>query len=98
MPLLGVQNPPGDYSTGYDLLSQPARDHTYVSDWDRIAYIDRDIKLTQSVNIKSYAGIHMTRADDAPLTEAQEQRIMQGKQPAMTQLVRDMGKFLQREP
>ena len=98
MPLLGVHNPPGDYSTGYDLLSPAARDHTYVSDWDRIAYIDRDIKLTQSVNIKSYAGMHMTTADDVPLTETQEQRIMQRKQPAMAQLIRDMGKFLQRKP
>lgn len=96
MPLLGVQNPAGDYAIGYDLLDDAERSHTYVSDWDRIAYIDDDIKLTQSVNIKSYSGMHMTTADDAPVTETQQQRLLQDKQPALTGLVRDMGKFLQR--
>lgn len=94
MPLLGVNNPASDYSTGYNLLGDKKRDHTYVSDWDKITYIDDQIKITQSVNIKSYSGMRMTTGDDKPLSAEQAQRLMQGKQPAMTQLVRDMSKYL----
>jgi membrane-anchored protein YejM (alkaline phosphatase superfamily) len=94
MPLLGVSNPASDYSTGYNLLSDKKRDHTYVSDWDRITYIDDQIKITQSVNIKSYSGMRMTTGDDKPLSAEEAQHIMHGKQPAMTQIVRDMSKFL----
>ncbi|HEX5539188.1 MAG TPA: sulfatase-like hydrolase/transferase [Methylophilaceae bacterium] len=94
MPLLGVKNPADDYSTGYNLLGDKTRDHTYVSDWDKITYIDDQVKVTQSVNIKSYSGMRITTGDDKPLSEEDAQRIMQGKHAAMTQIVRDMSKFL----
>jgi uncharacterized protein len=41
---LGVANPPGDYSQGFDMLEARERDYTVVSDWYNIAYIDKDYR------------------------------------------------------
>ncbi|MDP3678827.1 MAG: sulfatase-like hydrolase/transferase, partial [Methylotenera sp.] len=54
MPLLGVTNPTSDYATGYNLFAGEKRSHTYISDWDKVAYVDDDVKITQPVNGKSF--------------------------------------------
>ena len=46
MPLLGVQNPIGDFSQGFDLLGPEERSFTVVADWSNICYIDRSHKAT----------------------------------------------------
>ena len=45
MPLLGVKNPPSDYSHGYDLLAPGYhRDYAVAADWNRVAYLGNDFK------------------------------------------------------
>lgn len=95
MPLLGVSNPAGDFALGYNLLGDTQRDHAYVSDWNRLVYIDNEVKITQSVNIKSYTGIQTSSAHDLPLVSTLSQQLIQRKQPALMQLMHDMGRFLQ---
>lgn len=97
MPLLGVTNPTSDYATGHNLLKGEKRNHTYISDWDKVTYVDDDIKITQPVNGKGFLMIKATKGDDAPLTEAERKVMLQKKQRAMLQLVNDLGKFFKKK-
>ena len=51
--LLGVTNPPQDYSQGFDLLGNEKRRFTVISDWDAIVYVDGEYKATFPMNIFS---------------------------------------------
>lgn len=97
MPLLGVTNPSSDYSTGYNLLAGEKRSHTYISDWDKVTYVDDDVKITQPVNAKSFALMTASRGDDSALPSDERKAIMEKKQPAMLQLVQDLSKFFKKK-
>lgn len=94
MPLLGVTNPISDYSIGHNLLKDMSRHYTYVSDWDHITYIDQDIKITQPINIGSYAGNKISDGNDEPLSEEAKNKLLKTKQPAMLQILQDLSHFL----
>jgi membrane-anchored protein YejM (alkaline phosphatase superfamily) len=47
LPLLGVKNPPRDYSQGGNLLAPDFhRAYAVAADWNRIAYLGADYKIT----------------------------------------------------
>ena len=94
MPLLGVSNPNSDYSIGHNLLKDTSRSYTYVSDWDHITYIDKDIKITQPINIGSYAGNKVSDGNDEPLSDEAKNALLKTKQPAMLQILQDLSHFL----
>ncbi|OGV76312.1 MAG: sulfatase [Methylotenera sp. RIFCSPLOWO2_02_FULL_45_14] len=93
MPLLGVTNPTSDYATGYNLLAGEKRSHTYISDWDKVAYVDDDVKITQPVNGKSFALMKASKGNDDALSTEERKATLAQKQPAMLQLVQDLSKF-----
>ena len=97
MPLLGVTNPASDYATGYNLLKGEKRHYTYISDWDKVAYVDNDVKITQPVNGKSFMMMKATKGNDAPLSGDEQKTVMQNKQGAMLQLVKDLSKFFKKK-
>lgn len=97
MPLLGVTNPKVDYSTGYNLLKGEKRNYTYISDWDRVAYVDDDVKIIQPVNGKSFALLKASKGNDDPLSTEERNAILAKKQPAMLQLVQDLSKFFKKK-
>jgi hypothetical protein len=97
MPLLGVTNPSSDYAIGYDLLKGEKRSHTYISDWDKVAYVDDEVKITQPVNSKSFVMLKASKGNDEPLSNDERKAILQKKQPAMLQLVNDLGKFFKKK-
>jgi membrane-anchored protein YejM (alkaline phosphatase superfamily) len=97
LPLLGVTNPVSDYSTGYNLLKGENRHYTYISDWDKVAYVDNDVKIIQPVNGKSFMSVKATKGNDAKLSEQEQKSIMQTKQTAMLQLVKDLSKFFKKK-
>jgi membrane-anchored protein YejM (alkaline phosphatase superfamily) len=97
MPLLGVTNPSSDYAIGYNLLKGERRDHTYISDWDRVAYVDDEAKITQPVNSKSFVMMKTSKGNDDALSNSEHKAILQKKQPAMLQLVNDLGKFFKKK-
>lgn len=97
MPLLGVTNPSSDYATGYNLLAGEKRSHTYISDWDKVTYVDDEVKITQPVNAKSFALMTASRGDDSALPSDERKAIMQKKQSAMVQLVQDLSKFFKKK-
>ncbi len=39
LPLLGVRNPPEDYSLGFDLLGEAHREYTIIAGWQTLAYV-----------------------------------------------------------
>jgi membrane-anchored protein YejM (alkaline phosphatase superfamily) len=97
MPLLGVSNPSNDYAIGYNLLAGEKRDHTYISDWDKVTYVDDEVKITQPVNGKSFALIKVSKINDEDLSATERKSILERKQPAMVQLVQDLGKFFKKK-
>lgn len=97
MPLLGVTNPSSDYAIGYNLLTGEKRSHTYISDWDKVVYMDDDVKITQPVNGKSFALMKASKSNDEPLSDEERKLILQKKQTAMVQLVQDLGKFFMKK-
>ncbi len=96
MPLLGVKNPSQDYATGYNLLAGETRQHTYVSDWDRISYIDNEVKITFPVNQRGIGGIKISGAEDETFTAQQASAIQQRKQAAIAGMMQDLSKFFKR--
>lgn len=97
MPLLGVTNPSSDYATGYNLLAGEKRSHTYISDWDKVAYVDDDVKITQPVNGKSFVLMKASKGNDEALSNEERKAIIAKKQPAMLQLVQDLSKFFKKK-
>jgi membrane-anchored protein YejM (alkaline phosphatase superfamily) len=97
MPLLGVTNPSSDYAIGYDLLKGEKRSHTYISDWDKVAYVDDEVKITQPVNSKSFVMLKASKGNDEPLSNDERKAVLQKKQSAMLQLVNDLGKFFKKK-
>lgn len=97
MPLLGVTNPSSDYATGYNLLAGEKRTHTYISDWDKVVYVDDEVKITQPVNGKSFALVKASKGNDEPLSNEERKAIVQRKQAAMLQLVKDLSKFFKKK-
>jgi membrane-anchored protein YejM (alkaline phosphatase superfamily) len=71
MPLLGVKNPSADYSSGYDLLAPDFhRDYAVAADWNRIAYLGNDFKVSFPINALGAARNEVTDGDDRPLVES----------------------------
>ncbi|NOT16425.1 MAG: sulfatase-like hydrolase/transferase [Methylotenera sp.] len=97
MPLLGVTNPSSDYATGYNLLAGEKRSHTYISDWDKVAYVDDEVKITQPVNGKSFVLMKASKGNDDALSNDERKAILAKKQPAMLQLVQDLSKFFKKK-
>lgn len=97
MPLLGVTNPSSDYAIGYNLLAGEKRQHTYISDWDKVTYMDDDVKITQPVNGKSFVLMTASKSNDTALSHDERKAVLQEKQPAMLQLVRDLSKFFKKK-
>jgi membrane-anchored protein YejM (alkaline phosphatase superfamily) len=96
MPLLGVTNPSSDYATGYNLLAGEKRNHTYISDWDKVAYVDDEAKITQPVNGKSFMLMTASKGNDKPLSKEELKAILQKKLPTMMQLEQDLTKFFKK--
>ena len=97
MPLLGVTNPSSDYAIGYNLLAGEKRTYTYISDWDKVAYVDAEAKIIQPVNSKSFASLKVSKGHDEPVNAEERSVILQKKQSALIQLVQDLSKFFKKK-
>lgn len=97
MPLLGVTNPSADYATGVNLLNGEKRNHTYIADWDRIVYVDDEVKITQPVNGKGFELLKVSKGNDDPLSKEERTAILAEKQPVLLQLVNDLSKFFKKK-
>lgn len=70
MPLLGVRNPASDYSLGQDLFDPGFhRRYAVVADWNRVAYIGEDFKVTFPINALGAGRNEATDGEDLPLDD-----------------------------
>jgi len=89
MTLLGVTNPPQDYSEGIDLLGKNVRNYTVVSGWDDIAYVDNEdkaifpIKVLGDKKVTTKADVEVSNDDD----------FYQKHQPTLIQIMKNMSRF-----
>jgi hypothetical protein len=94
LPLMGVKNPPEDYSFGYNLLNDFQRTGTVVSDWSHICFVDSSHKL--SIPLKASGGFNneLKTRDDVPV--ADKEPFMENRQKTLVKLMRQMRRFKQK--
>ncbi len=97
MPLLGVKNPSSDYAIGYNLLNGEKRAHTYIADWNKVAYVDQDVKITEPVNGLSMAFAKATAGDDRKLSKPERDMLIGQKTDQILQLAADLSKFFKKK-
>lgn len=92
MPLLGVRNPSGDYSLGYNLLD-PAqqRQYTVMASWTDLAYRDEAYKVSFPRESGNLFDVTVRTADDAIVPDAA--RFFEQRRTQMAQLMRDSARF-----
>ncbi len=92
MPLLGVKNPPADYSHGYDLLAPGYhRDYAVAADWNRIAYLGNDFKVSFPVNALGAIRNEVTDGDDRPLADSGG--VIRAIRTAMLEIMANLTRF-----
>lgn len=92
MPLLGVKNPSSDYSHGYDLLARDYhRDYAVAADWNRIAYIGSDFKVSFPVNALGAIRNEVTDGDDRPLADSSG--VIKAIRTAMLEIMGNLSRF-----
>ncbi len=97
MPLLGVKNPPGDYSNGFNLLTADFhRDYAVAADWNRVAYLGENFKVSFPVNALGAIRNQVTDGDDRPLKNSQE--VIQAIRAAMVDIMGNLARFSRTPP
>jgi membrane-anchored protein YejM (alkaline phosphatase superfamily) len=92
MPLLGVKNPPRDYSQGGNLLAPDFhRAYAVAADWNRIAYLGADYKITLPINSMGALRNEVTDGEDAPVRDARMAK--QAVQPALREIMVNLNRF-----
>jgi membrane-anchored protein YejM (alkaline phosphatase superfamily) len=94
LPLLGVQNPASDYCLGYNLLEPPARTYTILADWNRAAYVDKDIKVTVPMSAAGFFRQSVTDANDQPIADASA--VLRAKNQQVMQVMQDISRFVRK--
>ena len=69
--LLGVKNPPQDYSCGIDLLAPdaPERNHVLIANWDEVFFAGKKYKSHIPLDADDLAKQIITDADDRELDD-----------------------------
>ena len=89
--LLGVKNPPEDYSLGQDLLGSAVREYTVISGWAEIAYVDAEFKSPFPLKTYDVRYREVTTRDDAP---ADRKAFLASRHVQLTQVMKDLKRFL----
>jgi len=75
MPLLGVRNPPSDYSQGSNLLAADFhRDYAVAADWNRVAYIGERYKIAFPINAIGAVRSEVLDVEDKPVDDREQAR------------------------
>lgn len=91
-PLLGIRNPPQDYALGQNLLAADFhREYAVAADWNRVAYIGDDFKVSFPVNAIGAARNEITDGDDRPVTD--EGAALTAIRGAMVEIMNNLARF-----
>ena len=88
--LLGVTNPPADYSLGRDLLAPGARVDCVVADWDHLALFDDEYKAVFPTG-QSIERLRLTTSADQPVDD--EAHFWAGHRERVTELMDELSRF-----
>ncbi len=91
MPLLGVTNPPEDYSQGINLLEDTRREYTVICDWNNVAYVDDRFKAVFPTKTYNMASQLVTTNEDVPIEERAE--FFETHKDRIVQLMRQLRTF-----
>ncbi len=69
MPLLGVNQPPSDFSLGHDLLGTEKRTFAVIADWSSICYVEPDAKMVIPLNLRQAFNNQVTTGSDQPMID-----------------------------
>lgn len=69
--LLGVKNPPEEYSLGHNLFSNKQRKYAVLCDWSRLCYVDSEYKATFPLKNTRLFQNKVTTNDDQLVDDAQ---------------------------
>jgi uncharacterized protein len=69
---LGVENPPEDYSLGYDLFGPVTRDFAATASWSKIVYTDLEYTAVFPMKGGGFLNQVVMTADGEPLEDSQE--------------------------
>ena len=73
--LIGIKNPPSDYSLGYDLFGNIRRKYTVISSWSRICYVDDKFKYQTSSTQNILDPDVITLVNDSIPTQEQRKEV-----------------------
>jgi membrane-anchored protein YejM (alkaline phosphatase superfamily) len=95
LPLLGVTNPPEDYSLGFDLLGNTVREFSVLCDWDKVTYVDSKFKAVFPTKVYGFAYQDVTTKDDVEVRD--KASFYEIYKDRLLQVMREMNKFSNRE-
>ena len=93
-PLIGIENPPSDYSFGIDLFSSKRRQYTVVSNWEDLCYVDSEYKYTIPSKYSVMADNKLTSVDDKPI--ADKSGFFSSRRKCLGELLMKANRFLSR--
>ena len=92
MPLLGVQNPPADFSLGQNLLAADFhRDYAVAAGWNSIAYLGEKFKISFPVNASGVVRVQVLDDDDRPVSDRDQAK--SEIRPAMVEMMNNLTRF-----
>ncbi|EKF76149.1 hypothetical protein A11A3_01605 [Alcanivorax hongdengensis A-11-3] len=92
MPLLGVTNPPSDYSVDAVSLLKPTADrYRVIGSWNALGYIGKDYKVSMPMNLAGTGYMAVTGADDQPVADSGA--VMVREKDDLAQLLKDISRF-----
>ena len=92
MPLLGVRNPPADYSQGQNLLAADFhRDYAVAADWHRVAYIGEKYKVAFPINATGVVRTEVLDGDDRPVADREQAK--SEIRPATVEIMNNLTRF-----
>ncbi len=89
--LLGVKNPPEEYSLGHNLFSNKQRKYAVLCDWSRLCYVDSEYKATFPLKNTRLFQNKVTTNDDQLVDDAQG--FYNSHTEVLIQLMRELSKF-----
>ena len=93
MPLLGVRNPPSDYSQGMNLLDPGYhREYAVAADWNRLAYLGEKGKVAFPINATGSAKRdEVTDGNDHAIADADQAK--RNISPAIAEMMQNLTRF-----
>ena len=91
--VLGVENPPGDYSLGMDLLGPLRRSSVCVYGWDSMAYVDEECKIVQRYRGPRFQAARVTTRDDRPVPPEEAEAVLRRRLPALLAVLKETKRF-----